>query len=123
MNFRVISFLVFSFFILFGGLSLLSINRASNNLNYPYDKDELHKSIIAQRDFAIQKAVESGDYECCTEPPCTMCYMEANEWNNFTPGTCSCGKLIAEGKESCPQCGRESCGDSEEKESDSCTLN
>jgi len=33
-----------------------------------------------------------------------MCYMEANQWNNFTPGTCACDDLIAQGKEPCPQC-------------------
>ena len=40
--------------------------------------------------------------DCCIGPPCTMCYMEANEWNNHTPGTCDCEGLIAQGKEVCP---------------------
>lgn len=101
----------------------MTINLVSNNLDQPYDKDELHKSIITQRDFAIQKAIEAGDYDCCIDPPCTMCYMEANKWNNFTPGICDCDKLIAQGKEPCPQCDRELCGESKEEESDFCAVN
>lgn len=65
------------------------------------------ESLIAQD---IQKAVEAGDYRCCIEPPCTMCYLEANQWNNFTAGTCACDDLIAQGKEPCPQCKQGLCG-------------
>jgi len=67
---------------------------------------EMQQRIVDERDFAIQKAVEDGDYHCCIEPPCTMCFMEANEWNNYTVGTCACDDLIAQGKEACPQCQR-----------------
>lgn len=67
---------------------------------------EMHDRIIKERDVAIAKAVENGDYRCCIEPVCTMCFMEANQWNNYTPGTCACDDLIAEGKEACPQCER-----------------
>lgn len=66
--------------------------------------EEMYKTIIEQRDYAIAKAVERGDYKCCIKPPCTMCYMEANKWNNFKAGTCACDDLIAEGQEPCPQC-------------------
>ncbi len=75
--------------------------------------EEMHQRIIQERDFAINQAVDSGDYECCINPPCTMCYMEANQWNNYTPGTCACDDLIAQGKEPCPQCKKGSCGGSE----------
>ena len=40
--------------------------------------EEMYEKIITQRDFAIEKAVASGVYNCCAEPACTMCYMEAN---------------------------------------------
>ena len=66
--------------------------------------EEMHSRLIEERDVAIEKAVEEGDYECCINPPCTMCYMEGNRWNNFKAGTCACDNLIAEGKEPCPQC-------------------
>lgn len=67
---------------------------------------EMRERIIKERDVAIQNAVRDGNYRCCVDPPCTMCFMEANQWNNQTAGTCACDDLIAEGKEPCPQCGR-----------------
>jgi hypothetical protein len=79
-----------------------SINPGFENLN----TEEMHKRIIEERDIAIAKAVKRGDYRCCISPPCTMCYMEANKWNNFTAGTCACDDLEARGEEACPQCER-----------------
>ncbi|NQU77968.1 hypothetical protein HQ544_04710 [Candidatus Falkowbacteria bacterium] len=67
---------------------------------------EKYERIIQERDIAISEAKTAGDFRCCINPPCTMCFMEANEWNNFTPGTCACDDLIAQGKEPCPQCKR-----------------
>ena len=68
------------------------------------DTKGMYQRIIEERNFAIQKAVESGDYRCCIDPPCSMCYMEANQWNNNEAGTCACDDLIAQGDEPCPQC-------------------
>lgn len=78
---------------------------------------EMLKQVLTQRDYAIVKAVKEGNYRCCINPPCTMCYVEANQWNNGAPGTCACDDLIAQGKEPCPQCkrgldGKGSCGES-----------
>jgi len=70
---------------------------------------EMYERIIQERDFAINQAVDRGDFRCCIDPPCTMCYMEANEWNNQAAGTCACDDLIAQGKEPCPQCKRGLC--------------
>ncbi len=78
------------------GLGLLSQSKL--------DPLEQQVKIVALRDEAIQRAVNRGDYHCCINPPCTMCYMEANPWNNHTPGTCACDDLIAQGKQACPQC-------------------
>lgn len=81
---------------------------AANQNNFEkLSSQEKYELIIAQRDFAINEAVENGDYHCCIDPPCTMCYMEANKWNNYQAGTCACDDLIAQGKESCPQCHQE----------------
>lgn len=71
--------------------------------------EKMYQRIIQERDFAISQAMARGDYRCCINPPCTMCYMEANQWNNNTPGTCACDDLIALGKEACPQCKRGLC--------------
>lgn len=86
------------------------------NIQNPNFKDlapgEMYERIIEQRDYAISQAVMRGDFRCCINPPCTMCYMEGNQWNNFTPGTCACDDLIAQGEEPCPQCERGLCEDS-----------
>ncbi len=66
----------------------------------------MYRKLLEERDYAISQAIAAGDYRCCINPPCTMCYMEANQWNNGQPGTCACDDLIAQGKESCPQCKR-----------------
>ena len=71
--------------------------------------EEMREEIISERDLAIQKSVEQGNYRCCITPPCTMCYMEANQWNNFQAGTCACDDLIALGKEACHQCNKGLC--------------
>jgi hypothetical protein len=68
-----------------------------------------YQRVIEERDEAIAEAVERGVFRCCIDPPCTMCYMEANQWNNFQAGTCACDDLIAQGKEPCPQCIRGLC--------------
>lgn len=73
-----------------------------NNLS----SEKKYETIISLRDIGINNAIARGDYRCCIDPPCTMCYMEANKWNNFTAGTCACDDLIARGEEACPQCKR-----------------
>lgn len=73
------------------------------------NSQEMRERILQERDYAISQAVKAGVYRCCIDPPCTMCYLEANEWNNFTAGTCACDDLIAQGKEPCPQCKRGLC--------------
>ena len=85
-----------------GYFTFKSIDPAFSKLS----PEEMHERIIEERDYAIGQAVLAGDYRCCINPPCTMCYMEANEWNNYTAGTCACDDLIARGEEPCPQCGR-----------------
>lgn len=77
-------------------------------------RKEMVKRVIVERDMAIEKATGEGVYKCCIHPACTMCFMEANKWNNFETGTCACDDLIAEGKEPCPQCKNGLCEKSEE---------
>jgi len=96
----------------------------ANGLQSPSFEDlsarQMYEKITEERDLAIQKAVESGDYRCCIHPPCTMCYMEANQWNNNKAGTCACDDLIAQGKEPCPQCKQGLC---EENDIGTCIIN
>lgn len=66
----------------------------------------MYQRIINHRDFAIKKSIARGEYNCCIEPACTMCYMEPNRWNNKTAGRCDCVEFIAKGEDPCPQCKR-----------------
>lgn len=93
--------------------ALLLVGKSGDNF-LKLSSQEMHQRIIKERDLAIQKAVKEGSYKCCISPPCTMCYMAANIWNNQTPGTCACDELIAQGKEPCPQCERGLCKVSKE---------
>jgi len=54
-------------------------------------------------DKAIAEAVEKGDYSCCIDPPCRMCFM--GEWV-FEKGTCDCDQYIGSGEmdKVCPEC-------------------
>lgn len=98
-------------------LFLLSLSGLVGGLLWQFSKSDFkslgaeqrYQQIITERDYAISKAVEAGNYRCCITPPCTMCYLEANQWNNFTASTCACDDLIAEGKKPCPQCLRSLC--------------
>jgi hypothetical protein len=92
--------------------SFLILNQRSFNSLNPQEKQQY---IVSLRNKAIQEAVGRGDYRCCIKPPCTMCYMEANPWNNFTPGTCACDDLLAQGKEACPQCNAGLCETGQEE--------
>lgn len=56
--------------------------------------NKMQERIIKERDYAVNQAIARSDYKCCINPPCTMCYMETNQWNNFTAGTCTCDEFV-----------------------------
>ena len=72
----------------------------------------------------IDYAKEKGEYDCCIEPACTMCYL--GHWK-FEKGTCYCDKAMREGIEEdvCPECkkGLEEGRCNSVKIDDACTLN
>ena len=110
-------FLIFCFLV-----SLILVWQITKRRNQSFaslSPAEKHQQIISQRDLAIREAAKDGNYRCCIKPACTMCYMEANEWNNHQVGTCACDDLIVQGKEPCPQCRRGLCEGSQEA---SCAL-
>jgi hypothetical protein len=91
-----------------GGYLFFQIQTSSVDFSQ-LSPSEKQQRVIQERDGAIQEVIDEGVYQCCIEPPCTMCYMEANQWNNYQAGTCACDELIAQGKEPCPQCERGLC--------------
>ncbi len=101
-------FIIILIFLLGGFIGYLIFNIQNPSFG-KLSAEEMHKRIIEERDYAISKAVEADVFKCCIDPPCTMCYMEANQWNNETVGTCACDDLIVQGKDPCPQCIRGLC--------------
>lgn len=61
--------------------------------------------ILGELSLAIDDLVVEGNYACCIDPPCTMCYMGDWVWDD---GICRCDEMIAKGEfdKVCPQCAR-----------------
>ena len=78
---------------------ILYINK-ENNINGELEDPE---KVIAHLYKAIDVAKEKGEYRCCIQPDCTMCYL--GHWK-FLKGTCYCDDAIAEGRteDVCPEC-------------------
>ena len=67
--------------------------------------EEKREKLLEQLYSNINEAILEGRYECCIEPPCTMCYLGHWIWDD---GTCACDEMIAKGEldKVCPQCKR-----------------
>lgn len=61
------------------------------------------EEVITNLFGAIEVAKQNGDYRCCINPACTMCYL--GKWK-YEKGTCYCDDAIKEGKgeDVCPEC-------------------
>lgn len=59
--------------------------------------------ILNEISMSIEDAIDQGKYECCIDPPCTMCYLGDWVWDD---GTCDCDGMILDGDwdNVCPQC-------------------
>ncbi len=75
----------------------------SNLIPSFYSFETRREKIIADLNSEIEKSVERGDYRCCIEPACTMCYLGDWIWDD---GICRCDEMIAQGQDDkvCPQC-------------------
>ena len=60
-------------------------------------------TLINDINSEIAKSVAAGNYRCCIQPACTMCYMGDWIWDD---GICRCDDMIAQGQydKVCPQC-------------------
>lgn len=77
-----------------------TVYSSDGNLN----PQEIYNQVINIRQKGIDLAKANGDYQCCIDPDCTMCYDSPNVWNYHQAGKCFCDEFIAEGKDPCPQC-------------------
>ncbi len=72
---------------------------------YPefHSYQQKRESIMTGMEKAINEEIAAGNYRCCIDPPCTMCFLGEWLWDD---GICRCDDLIAEGDfdNVCPQC-------------------
>ncbi|MBR9704795.1 hypothetical protein GOV12_05260 [Candidatus Pacearchaeota archaeon] len=88
--------LTISFVVVFSLVALITSNSITNDENNP-------KIVIDNLYKAISLAKDNGNYKCCIEPACTMCYL--GKWK-YEKGTCFCDDEIAKGNfdDVCPEC-------------------
>jgi hypothetical protein len=74
-----------------------------NGYFQPREFHDQRTKILSEMNSTLEEAVLAGDYKCCIEPPCKMCFL--GNWV-FEDGKCDCDTLIAQGKwdEVCPEC-------------------
>ncbi|MBI4059225.1 hypothetical protein HY404_03220 [Candidatus Microgenomates bacterium] len=99
-NGLLLGILLAGFLFLFNFLSIAKIRLIWQNSTARLSE------LTGLQNLAIAQAVKDGNYHCCINPPCTMCFWQGNKWNYNTPGTCDCDAFIARGEEACPQCAR-----------------
>ncbi|MDP1538985.1 MAG: hypothetical protein Q8M00_03070 [bacterium] len=82
-----------------GGGAFFILSKTTNGDNFKTEREK----VLSQLYLAIEKAKAKGKYQCCIEPPCTMCYLGNWIWDD---GTCHCDEMIAKGEwnKVCPQC-------------------
>lgn len=67
------------------------------------NNNDSREQVLSHLYLGIEKAKEDGNYKCCIEPPCTMCYLDNWIWEG---GICECDEMIKkeEWDKVCPQC-------------------
>lgn len=65
--------------------------------------EKRRERIIQNMESLIEEKTKSGEYKCCIEPPCNMCFLGEWLWDD---GICRCDDLIAKGnfEDVCPEC-------------------
>lgn len=76
--------------------------QTTNDFKSKSFKDK-RSQILSEIDIALKEATKSGNYKCCIEPPCKMCFLGNWIWKE---GTCNCETMIAQGQwdKVCPEC-------------------
>jgi hypothetical protein len=97
--------LVLLFFAIISALAISNqaISQANGHLFNTDINVDSPDAVIGILYDAIDHAKEKGDYKCCINPACTMCYL--GHWK-FEKGICHCDDAIAEGRfnDVCPEC-------------------
>ncbi len=91
---RIFLISILAFLIVFSSLLVFT-----NQRNFETKRELLLNQLFSN----IEDAKEIGRYDCCIEPPCTMCYLGNWIWED---GSCYCDDMIKnkEFDKVCPQC-------------------
>lgn len=92
------------FFILFGIMTGSFLGIVSAFVYPEFQSFENRRAgVLGDMQDLINEQVEEGNYRCCIEPACTMCFMGGWIWDD---GICRCDDMIAAGEDDkvCPQC-------------------
>ncbi|NOX71208.1 MAG: hypothetical protein GXO64_00730 [Candidatus Micrarchaeota archaeon] len=70
---------------------------------HPMDFETKRGMMIEHLHEEIEYAESEGNYDCCIEPACTMCYLGSWIWDD---GKCRCDDMIELGEDDkvCPEC-------------------
>lgn len=86
--------------------------------------DEKKEDIVSEINNMLEEATLTGDYRCCIEPPCKMCFLGNWIWEN---GRCDCDTEMAQNNwdNVCPECkkGVEEGKCNSSKTTGTCTIN
>lgn len=76
---------------------------ANTVYSQPRSFEDRRADVIGEMNSLIKEEVESGEYRCCIEPACDMCFLGHWIWSD---GVCRCDDLMARGEfdKVCPQC-------------------
>ena len=90
-----------SFVLIFGGIIIGLVFGFAHPQLQTYDVRR--ENNIKEMQELIGERVEVGEYQCCIEPACDMCYLGHWIWDD---GICRCDEMIAKGEfdKVCPQC-------------------
>jgi len=89
----------------FLGYSISSQNGESKTKTF----EEKRTQILLEINSSIDEAERSGAYNCCMNPPCSMCFL--GNWIS-KDGTCNCDAFERAGQldKVCPECLKSSKG-------------
>lgn len=65
--------------------------------------EQKRRRILNEIFLSIEEAKNQGNYKCCIEPPCIMCFLGNWVWKD---GSCYCSDMLKENKLNlvCPEC-------------------
>ncbi|MFH1403960.1 MAG: hypothetical protein ABIH11_06815 [Candidatus Altiarchaeota archaeon] len=87
------------------GIALVTLIAAVSSIVFATQQsfEERRAGVIGEMNTLIAEQKTDGEYRCCIDPPCDMCFLGHWIWGD---GKCRCDDMIAKGEfdKVCPQC-------------------